>query len=235
MPPPKILPPTQLPSSGVTDVILKKWIDQLKVYLLQYDDLDLFMEGARYSEWSPAEDFAQRIRAHAAPDAAADLANRRTQLRTFLSIVARYVQDSDYEPVMKHSTSLEWVFTKLREDYDIRKKGIHFLNIIDLQYDATTMSPTAFYNSYRAHFINNLRKTGDVVAWKSADPLQEDEKMTPTLEDTILLMVINLIDSRLLAHIRETYSHQMGVQLSLRDFKTDILVNNSKLDYYKDM
>ena len=229
MPPAKILPPSQLPTSGVTDIILKKWIDQLKVYLLQYDNFAFFMEGGRYSEWSPAEEYQHRIRAHAAPDAADDLNNRRTQLRTLLSIVARYVQDSDYDPVIKHSTSLEWVFNKLREDYDIRRKGIHFLNIIDLQYDATTMTPTGFYNTYRSHFINNLRKTGDVVAWKSADALQEDERMTPILEDTILLMVINLIDSRLLAHIRETYAHQMGAQLSLRDFKTDILVNIPKM------
>ena len=96
---------------------------------------------------------------------------------------------------------------KIREDNDIQRKGIHFLNIIDLKYDPTSQTPTAFYNIYRAHFIDNLRKNGDVVSWKSVTPIGEDEQIFYLLEDTILLVVINLIDHRLLAHIREVYSH----------------------------
>ena len=50
------------------------------------------------------------------------------------------VHSSDRSPkpppeIFPHATSLEWVYTKIREDYDIQTKGIHFLNIVDLEYD----------------------------------------------------------------------------------------------------
>ena len=227
---PKLREPDQLPAHGVTEVQLKKWEDQLRTYLLQFDDYNLFLDSdGIYREWRAAEDYPNRLALHYAPDQAADLTKRRNQLRTLLSIVAKCCSDADYSPVLQHSTSFEWIVQKIREDNDIQRKGIHFLNIIDLKYDPTSQTPTAFYNIYRAHFIDNLRKNGDVVSWKSATPIGEDEKISYLLEDTILLMVINLIDHRLLAHIREVYSHQMGVNKCLRDFKTDILVGIPKM------
>ena len=227
---PKLREPDQLAAHGVTEVQLKKWEDQLRTYLLQFDDYNLFLDSdGIYREWRAAEDYPNRLAVHYAPDQAADLTKRRNQLRTLLSIVAKCCSDADYSPVLQHSTSFEWIVQKIREDNDIQRKGIHFLNIIDLKYDPTSQTPTAFYNIYRAHFIDNLRKNGDVVSWKSRTPIGEDEKISYLLEDTILLMVINLIDHRLLAHIREVYSHQMGVNKCLRDFKTDILVGIPKM------
>ena len=34
---------------------------------------------------------------------------------------------------MQQSTSLNWIYNKLREDYDIQTKGIHLFNIIDVK------------------------------------------------------------------------------------------------------
>ena len=227
---PKLKEPDQLPSHGVTEIKLKKWEDQLRSYLLQFDDYNLFLDpNGIYREWRPAEDYPNRLPLHYAPDEADVLTKRRNQLKMLLTVVAKACPDPDYNPVLQHSTSFEWVVQKIREDNDIQRKGIHFLNIIDLIYDPTTMSPTAFYNLYRAHFIDNLRKNGDVVAWKSNTPIAEDEKISYLLEDTIILMVINLIDQRLLSHIREAYSDKMSVNKSLRDFKTDILVGIPKM------
>ena len=139
--------------------------------------------------------------------------------------MARSCHDNDYEPVIQHSTGLKWILDKIREDNDIQKKGIHFLNLLDIQYDSTEGTPTSFYNKVRAHFINNLRKQGETVQWKSATPLAVDEKMTPLLEDMILYHSLNLIDTRILPHVREVYALQMGKEKTLRDLKTEILVN----------
>ena len=86
---PKLREPDQLPAHGVTEVQLKKWEDQLRTYLLQFDDYNLFLDSdGIYREWRAAEDYPNRLALHYAPDQAADLTKRRNKLRTLLSIVA---------------------------------------------------------------------------------------------------------------------------------------------------
>ena len=230
MPTVKVFAPEKLPATGVSETRLQIWYDQLICYLEQEDDYALFMDGGAYETWDAAEEFPDRIRRVVGPDAgAAHLTKRRKQLWTFLTIIARACHENDYKPIIKHSKCVKWIVNKLREDHDIQKKGIHFLNLLDITYDQEETTPTAFYNRYRTHFINNLRKQGEIVKWKSPTAIAQDKKMTPLLEDTILFNVLNLIDSRLLMHIREVFALQMGKDLSLRDLKTEILVNIPKM------
>ena len=57
---------------------------------------------------------------------------------------------------MRHSSSLKWIYNKLREDYNIQTQGIHFFNILDLTWDPVgNMTPIGFYNQYRS-LINML-------------------------------------------------------------------------------
>ena len=55
--------------------------------------------------------------------------------------------------------------------------------------------------------------------------MTEDEKMTPMLEDVILLNVLREIDGRLPAYVKNHYNHRMQHDDKLMDLKTDILVN----------
>ena len=75
--------------------------------------------------------------------------------------------------------------------------------------------------------VNNLGRQGERIHWREED-LDQEEKMTPLLEDTILLNVIVVIDSRLPSLIQELYSHKMR-ERRLMDFKSEILVKHSKV------
>ena len=81
-----------------------------------------------------------------------------------------------------------------------------------------------FYNRYRNLILANLGKTGDAIRWQNVEALEEDEKLSPTFEDMILLNVLGLIDPRMPAHIKEHYHHLIGKSKRLMDFKADILV-----------
>jgi hypothetical protein len=129
---------------------------------------------------------------------------------------------------MRHSTSLESIYDMLRSDYDMKKKGIHFFNLLDMHYDATKLSPIAFYNQYRTMITSNLAKQNDVLKYKNNHIMAQDEKMTPMLEDIILLDVVREIDSRLPAFIRTFYTHKMSMTDKLMDFKNDIFNNIPK-------
>ena len=144
--------------------------------------------SGKYKEWEAAEDNADRI-ADLVPEDKINkveneagivrdvpktdqekegmLEDRRTYLELFLSLIAKVVSPNHYSTVMEHSTSLQWVFNMIREDYDIQTRGIHILNILDLKYEEGTMKPVGFYNSYRTIVMNNLRPKGFIVQYKN--------------------------------------------------------------------
>ena len=121
------------------------------------------MQRGIYSTWTAGEQNEDRIEAvHAAdpllivvpapPNEAAVQAHqeqvldkRRRLCKTFLSQVAKCVSENHYTTVMRQATSLQWIYTKIREDYDILQRGIHFLNILDIKYDPATMTPATYH------------------------------------------------------------------------------------------
>ena len=119
---------------------------------------------------------------------------------------------------------MEWVYQKLREEYDIQTKGIHFLNIIDLQYNPETKTPAGLYNEYRTVILNNVGRTGETIQWNGNNELDADEVVGPLFEDVILMNVLNLIDPRLPKFVRKHYQLKMGDR-RLMDIKSDIFTN----------
>ena len=128
------------------------------------------------------------------------LAKQRRQLKTFLGQVAKCASSNMYAAIICDATSLEWIYNKICQDYNIQQKGIHFLNIVDLKYDPESKAPAGFYNEYRTMIINNVGRTNEVIHWNNNQPLAADETICPLFED-VILNVIQLIDLRLFQFI----------------------------------
>ena len=238
MPSIKIYPPAQLPDKDISETQFNIWREELEVYLSQETIYAIFLPDGPYNNWLSAETNPLRVielveadqstaqdRAARAAENNATLAKIQKDLRTVLSLVGKCVSQGHYTSVTRHSTSLQWIYDTLRADYDIQQKGIHFFNILDVKYSHENMTPIAFYNQYRTIVVNNLGKQNDTIKYKNDFVLTEDEKMTPMLEDIILLNVIHEIDPRLPAFIKTHYNHKMKQDDRLMDFKSDIMVN----------
>ena len=224
----KIYPPNQLPAEGITDNQFAIWCEELEIYLEVEEKFRKFLPDGKYKAWTAAEENPLRIETPLAPDTADDLPQIRRELRQFISIVAKYCHQDYYNPLMKHSTSLEWIYERLRQDNKIEYKGIHFMNIIDLKWDPTGQTTAvAFYNQYRSMIIGNLAKKHDVIEWKN-ETLKEDDKLNTSYEDLILINVIQQLHPQLPNYIREQYAHKIGQKKRLMDFKTEILTNAKK-------
>ena len=250
MPSLKIYPPARLPSSNVSETQFSMWREELEVYLSQEADFKLFLPNKLYATWESCEENTDRITAlktedlvHANNDRQAGriitedealatnderLDSLRTSLRTVLSIVGKCVSEGHYNSVIRHSTSLKWIYDMLKSDYDIQNKGVHFFNILEVKYNAVKHTPVAFYNMYRTVIANNLAKRGEVLKYKNNEELTHDEKFTPMLEDLVLLDAIKEIDHRLPNVVKTFYYHKMKEDERLMDFKTDILLNVPK-------
>ena len=136
-----------------------------------------FMTEGIYNTWTSQEENNQRIvelnerdpnrpeenAANRADVIAELLSKRRRELRTFISQIAKAASKNMYASIVRHSTLLEWVYNKLREEYDIQTKGIHFLNIVDLEYNPETKTPPSFYNKYRTVILNNVGRRNKVI------------------------------------------------------------------------
>ena len=143
MPAIKIHPPKPLPEQAISDQEFQDWQNELEIWLGEDDNMARFMEGGRYANWQSQEHNPDRIQVLHANDPDRpneDAANkddrlikRRRQLKTFLGQVARCTSQNLYATIVRHTTSLNWIYQKLRETYDIQQKGIHFLNIIELK------------------------------------------------------------------------------------------------------
>ena len=219
----KIYPPNELPQEGISDAQFEIWSEQLEIYLEIEEKFRKFLPGGKYDTWIPAEQNDKRIIVPIAPDTEDKLVDHRRDLRQFISIVAKYVHIDYYKPIIKHSSSLKWIYKKIREDYDIQTQGIHFFNLLDLTWDCTgQQTAIGFYNQYRSMIISNLAAKGTHVKWKG-ETLKEDDKLNTSHEDLIFLNVLQILHPKLPSYIRENYAHKLGLENKLMDFKTEIL------------
>ena len=189
MPAIKIHPPKPLPEQAISEQEFQDWQNELEIWLGEDDNMARFMTGGRYHTWQSQEQFPHRIAdVHPRdPDRPAQdvnnredlitdlLAKRRRQLKTFLGQIAKCTSRNMYATIVRHAMSLEWIYTKIRQDYDIQQKGIHFLNIIDLKYDAQSKTPASFYNEYRTVILNNVGRQDERIHYLNQDLPADDE------------------------------------------------------------
>ena len=99
------------------------------------------------------------------------------------------------------------------------------MNLARIKYDPDTMTPTGFYQLYRAHIINHTLRAGETIQWNNNQVLAQDEIIGATFEDHILYCVIALIDPCLTDHIHQHYQFKLTAGQRFMDVRGDIFVN----------
>ena len=221
----KIKEPAKLEPEGLTETSFLIWKQELTVFLKTVPAYRKFMGTGKYTTWLSQEEFPDRIKTVHAQDAGASLEDIQCDLEQFITIVAKYVNKGYYLIIIKHCTSIDWIYKRLRQDFDIEHKGIHFLNIADLSYDPETTSPMEFYNQYRELVMSNLKPKDTQIIWKDNLVLKEDEKMSASHEELVLLIVLEKIHSKLPKYIKKHYSDRIGQTKSIMDYRSEMLRN----------
>ena len=236
--------PTPLPASGVDSVTFKVWRNTLIAHIAQDTNHHNFMPEGLYEQWRAA-DYGTRIRqlhdddperqtidgrrdrlgaaGHAA-EITRLLALRNAQLAKFITHIATLCHHTENNDVTNSSTSLQWIFDYLKKHYGLETKGANFMNIAEHVFKQGTPFQT-FYKQYRASFLDNLRKRGDVVKYQNDLVLTEDEKLSPSFENAIILWSLEKIDPRLPAKVKKNYGHQMHGDVTLKDIQPVVFEN----------
>ena len=236
--------PSPLPASGVDIVTFKVWRNTLISHVQQDANHHHFMDGGRYAVWQAAE-LGTRIRELAEDDpdklvldgklqrlgqAAYNvelrqlLGQRNAQLAKFITHIATLCYHTENDDVTNQSTSMTWIFEYLKKHYGLETKGANFMNISEHPYKKGTPYQT-YYKQYRASFIDNLRKRGDIVQYKNNQVLDQDEKLSPSFENAIVLWSLEKIDPRLPLKVKKNYGHQMTGNVTLKDVQPVVFDN----------
>ena len=150
------------------------------------------------------------------------LFERNRDLSVVLAHITNACGVNEADDLTHRSISLEWIWDYLLKHYNIAPKGANFLRIASISYSSSER-PYSFYKRLRAAFIDNLRKTGakDDSRWSNA-VLAADERLSPSFEDTIILIALKEIDPRLPAKVRRDYEHQLNQDNFLSDIHPQI-------------
>jgi hypothetical protein len=112
------------------------------------------------------------------------------------------------------------LFIKVDENPSLLQNELHFLDFFGVQNQGQT-DAVGFYNQFRSVIIASLKKKGDVIMWQNNRVLMEDEELSPTFEELIFAVVLELIDTSLPVHVRN--ENLLGkIEKSLMDFKSYI-------------
>ena len=138
-----------------------------------------------------------------------------------LQHIVTFVHYTEADDIDQHSTSVEWIFNYLQNHYNIQAKGSNFLKITDHTFKVGTL-PQVFYKQFRTDFVNNLRKEGELMTHKGGQALAEDEILSPSFEDAIVLWALEKIDARLPKKVRKDYEHRLTGNTYLIDLQVTI-------------
>jgi hypothetical protein len=149
------------------------------------------------------------------------LTARNAQLAKFITLISVLCPYTLTNNLDQLSTSFQWIITYLEQHYQIQKAGAHFLSISDIKFTPGS-SYENFYIELHGAFEDTLRKRGETLLFKNNEVLDSDEEMSPTLENTVVLLWLERIDPRLPQKISATFAHQMVGNTSLRDLQPTI-------------
>ena len=147
---------------------------------------------------------------------------RNRQLTKMIQLVCSFVNYTEAPHIYEDSTSLEWIWEYLQRHYNIQSKGVNFLKLAQITYKSGE-NPQTFYKQFRTAMVDNLRKAGDAKNHLiPGSKLEVDEVISPTMDDAMVLWVLEKIDPRLPPWVAREYEGRLDKDTHLIDLQAVI-------------
>ena len=192
------------------------WQSNLLYHLSLCDEFASFLD----SVWA-AKPAANR----GLQDDAADAVNRKTAaqkaiiLERMLGLIAQFAPSLLRKDVIKCSTSLSWIWQRIRRHYGFVQSETNFLKLCEIKRKDDERYET-FYQRILAHLDDNLLTVGSNLQHNGV-PVAEDETMSPTTERLAVYLWLSLIDERLPSYVARVYAHDLASK-SLKDVQPQL-------------
>ena len=148
------------------------------------------------------------------------LSLRNAQLGKMIQVINCYIHTNEQVEVDNDCTSLPWIFEYLEKRYNIQARGANLLRLADCKFKSGVDYQT-YYRELYASICDNLRRKGDNGL--TGAKLKEDEQISPTFKDYIILTALHNIDPRLPDKVKQDYELQLTQKDTyLSDIQTSI-------------
>ena len=134
------------------------------------------------------------------------------QIAKFCPIVSR-------SSIIKNSVSLNDVWQKIRLHYGFQSTGAHFLDLSNIHLSPDER-PEDLYQRLMAFFEDNLLTVSGGISHQG-ETISTDEDLTPTLENTIVFLWLQLINPGLPQLVKQKYGSELRNK-SLASLKPEI-------------
>ena len=134
------------------------------------------------------------------------------QIANFCPVIAR-------NSIIKSSTSLSNIWQAIRQHFGFQSSGAHFLDLAAIKLELDER-PEDLFQRIVAFFEDNLLTTAGGISHHGIAPT-EDEDMTPSIENTIVVLWLQLINPGLPQLVKQKYGAELRNK-SLASIKPEI-------------
>ena len=143
-------------------------------------------------------------------------AQKAILLDRMLGLIAQWSPSLLRKDVMKYSTSLSWIWQRIRRHYGFAQSEVNFLKLCTIKRKPDEEYET-FYQRILAHIDDNLLKVASNLVHDGV-AIAQDEEMSPTTERLAVYLWLQLIDERLPSYVARVYAHDLTSK-SLKDIQ----------------
>ena len=143
-------------------------------------------------------------------DDAEDIPNRRTaaqkvaQLDLLLGQIANFCPIISRNTIVKNSTSIKSIWQSIRAHYGFQSSGAHFIDLINIQLKPDER-PEDLFQRVMAFVEDSLLNENSGLT-HHGEAIREEEELTPTLENFI---VLHLLHKDLPALVKQRYGTEL--------------------------
>ncbi len=142
-----------------------------------------------------------------------------THLELMLGQIANYCPIISRKTITHNSTSVDNIWQTIRAHFGFQSTGAHFLNLADFKLEHEER-PEDLFQRLTAFFEDNLLTTTGGLQHQGTAPT-EDEDMTPSLENVIVLLWLQFIHRDLPRLVKQRYGTELRSQ-TLASIKPEI-------------
>ena len=140
-------------------------------------------------------------------------------LERMLGLISQFAPSLLRSDIIKRSTSLPWIWKRIRKHYSFCQSEVNFLKISSIKQQEGERYETLFQRII-AHLEDNLLTVDSGLIHDGA-PIDQNEEMSPTTERLAVYLWLNLIDERLPAYVSRVFAHDLQTK-SLKDIQPQI-------------
>jgi hypothetical protein len=152
------------------------------------------------------------------------LIGRNNQLNEFIDMVCDLTSNLNQETIKEFCTSFQSVLDLVTKNYEFVEKPDNILGLSHVHLIANE-DYHAFYVRMRAEVCDRLKVKGAKLTYQNDLELIEDELLSPTFEEVIILWCLEKIDQRLPYLTNQIFGQKLMGDVTLKDLQEEIFLN----------